>query len=77
MEGKFDEDGFLVIKRGVRWVNQHCPMNTGESNCGEHCPLVSEPIRQINKKSERTETVIHICQGRHWKFTAFEDRRSV
>ena len=78
MEGKLDEEGNLSIKRGMRWVNMHCPYAASEAiPCGEWCPQLSEPIIQKNFKSQRMETVVHICQGRHWKFTDFEDRREV
>lgn len=77
MEGKFNEDGSFAAKRGVNWVNFMCPFTAMSEPCNMECPQMSEPIRQINRQSNRPETVIHICQGRHWKFTAFEDRRTI
>jgi len=76
MDGTFDEQGGLVIKRGAREVSQKC-LHNPDMPCGDWCPQVSEPIRQENKKLDRKETIIHICQGRHWKFTGFEDRRRI
>jgi hypothetical protein len=73
MKAMFNEKGKLVINRAGRWVNQLCFLS--DESCGEWCPQVSEPIRQKNRNMNRTDTVIHICQGRHWKFTEFEDRR--
>lgn len=77
MEGKLNEDGTFAAKRGAKWVDFLCPYLDGATPCGEWCPQMSEPIRQTNKKNGHMETVVHICQGRHWKFTEFEDRRGV
>jgi len=78
MDGKFNEEGALEIKRAGRWKEQKCFYQCVEYDvaCGEHCPQVSEPIRQRNDKMERSETIVYICQNRHWKFTSFEDRRT-
>ncbi len=75
MEAKFNDAGSLEIKRAGRWVLQRCFLC--DMDCGEWCPQVSEPIRQKNKKLDRADTIVHICQGRFWKFTAFEDRRTL
>jgi len=74
MEAKFDEQGDLHIKRSNGWVPQICPFS--ESRCGTWCPHVTEPFLQRNSKfNGREEMVLHICHGKHWKFTSFEDRR--
>jgi len=36
-----------------------------------------QPHQQYNKKFERPELVVHLCSGKHWKFSEFEDRREV
>jgi hypothetical protein len=73
MIGKLNEDGELVLVRAGREVNCVCPFM--EAPCSESCPQMTEPIRQHNKKYDRFETVIHLCHGKYWKFTEFEDRR--
>jgi hypothetical protein len=75
MQGMLNEHGELVVMRGPQWVNLMCPFADSEVPCAHHCPQMSEPLRQHNKKFNRTETVVHICHGRHWKFSDFEDRR--
>jgi len=77
VEGKLNAEGNLEIKRGQRWVDMHCPFMGEAVPCGEWCPQLSEPMRQKNFKTGNLETVLHICQGKHWKFSDFEDRRSL
>lgn len=77
MEGKIKEDGSLQIKRGLRMVNMMCPYSAASEPCGEWCPQFSEPMRQTNRNTNQVETIIHICQNRHWKFSAIEDRRGL
>ena len=77
MEGRFTEAGSLELKRANGWVKQMCPYSAGSEPCGTWCPHVTEPIKQNNQKFERQECVIYVCNGRHWKFSDFEDRREM
>jgi len=76
MEGKLNEDGEFQIKRANGWTPALCPFTEG-SPCGAWCAHFTEPHQQYNKKFERAELVVHLCQGKHWKFSEFEDRREL
>jgi len=74
MEGKLNEDGELEINRANGWTAALCPFSDG-APCGTWCAQFTDPHHQFNMKFERSELVVHLCHGKHWKFSSFEDRR--
>ena len=74
MLGGLAPNGDLIVGRKSGHETVECPYT--DRNCGTWCAQFSEPIHQRNpKKQDRLETVIHLCHGKHWKFTSFEDSR--
>ena len=74
MEGKFNAEGNLYIKRGGTFKYQRCPDQHGGTGCGDWCPRLREPL------IGDIETVLNFhCGvsrvGFHWSFTKFTDER--
>jgi len=71
MIGGLDSSGnfFLLRKEGKTEVK--CPYQ-GRA-CGTWCAQFSEPFE--NTKESKKNTLVHICQGKYWKFTKFVDER--
>lgn len=79
MRGQLTKNGDFVVERKDKFTNLCCPFQQETTNCGTWCPHFSEPIKQRNtpnnRSTSREETLVHICHGRYWKFTEFEDAR--
>jgi len=64
MKGRIEEDGFFVLERGGAFKDQTCPFNSGDTYCGDWCPLFGEP------ESEYDNVAIELScgDGRFWAF---------
>jgi len=73
MRGLLTNEGELKVFRKDGLCTLHCPYT--DSLCGTWCPQFTEPIRRDNDRLNRVDTIVHLCHGKHWKFTEFEDQR--
>jgi hypothetical protein len=46
MRLKIDGAGNLWIERAGKWKGQLCPHDTNAVQCGDHCPMFDEPMRE-------------------------------
>ncbi len=74
MDGKFDEDGNLMIRRGGSWRHVFCyALDSAflkEEPCKDSCSRLSEPVR------DKAGWVLPMC-NKVAHFRSFEDERAV
>jgi hypothetical protein len=70
MEGKIDENGFLIVKRGNLFKDMTCPKSCEEYHCGDWCALFGEPSSSIVEE----EVHLEICHN-YFIFTNIVDER--
>ena len=75
LEGRFDTDGVLAIKRGKKFKRQYCVHSpNGIILCGDSCPHIGEPYRP-EKYFSTYQRNLDICWNKTICFDVFEDQR--